>query len=239
VFGRNRFDGYARERRQIEELANARLSSTRSELFDFSAADADKDFYRSLHRLARLPTVRGNAVELLIDGDATFDSIEAGCAAPATTFSSSSTYCATMVSDGGSAPYWRSVPAPACASTSSTTRSARAAFPRSWLYRELVRAGVRIAAFNTTQGRRNRLQLNFRNHRKVVVVDSRDAWIGGHNVGDRVSRSQSPKRAVARYARTPARPGGDRRRADLRHGLAVGDPRAAGNRLAPRTRGTG
>jgi cardiolipin synthase len=26
--------------------------------------------------------------------------------------------------------------------------------------------------------------LNFRNHRKVVVVDGRAAWIGGHNVGD-------------------------------------------------------
>lgn len=30
----------------------------------------------------------------------------------------------------------------------------------------------------------NRFQINFRNHRKVVVVDSKYAWIGGHNVGD-------------------------------------------------------
>jgi cardiolipin synthase len=41
-----------------------------------------------------------------------------------------------------------------------------------------------VAAFNTTQGRRrNRFQLNFRNHRKIVVVDGEYAWIGGHNVG--------------------------------------------------------
>jgi cardiolipin synthase len=30
----------------------------------------------------------------------------------------------------------------------------------------------------------NRFQLNFRNHRKIVVVDGRIALIGGHNVGD-------------------------------------------------------
>jgi cardiolipin synthase len=43
---------------------------------------------------------------------------------------------------------------------------------------------VKVSAFNTTQGRRNRFQLNFRNHRKIVVVDGAEAWIGGHNVGD-------------------------------------------------------
>jgi cardiolipin synthase len=30
----------------------------------------------------------------------------------------------------------------------------------------------------------NRFQLNFRNHRKMVVVDGTTGWIGGHNVGD-------------------------------------------------------
>jgi cardiolipin synthase len=46
------------------------------------------------------------------------------------------------------------------------------------------RAGVEVSAFNTTQGHRNRFQLNFRNHRKIVVVDGREAYVGGHNVGD-------------------------------------------------------
>ena len=30
----------------------------------------------------------------------------------------------------------------------------------------------------------NRFQLNFRNHRKVVVTDGHSGWIGGHNVGN-------------------------------------------------------
>ncbi len=78
VLGRNRFEGYLRERQQIEAMAEAKLRATRSELLDFKADDANADFYRSLHRLARLPTVRGNEVELLVDGQATFDSIAAG-----------------------------------------------------------------------------------------------------------------------------------------------------------------
>ncbi len=41
-----------------------------------------------------------------------------------------------------------------------------------------------MRAFHSTQGPANRFQLNFRNHRKIVVVDGRAAWVGGANVGD-------------------------------------------------------
>ncbi len=50
--------------------------------------------------------------------------------------------------------------------------------------RDLREAGVRIRPFNTTRGPRNRFQLNFRNHRKIVVIDGKSAFVGGHNVGD-------------------------------------------------------
>ena len=52
-------------------------------------------------------------------------------------------------------------------------------------YREELReAGVAVSEFGTTQGWGNRFQLNFRNHRKIVVVDGRLGYVGGHNVGD-------------------------------------------------------
>jgi cardiolipin synthase len=52
-------------------------------------------------------------------------------------------------------------------------------------YIEALRvAGVEVSSFKPTQGRRNRFQLNFRNHRKMVVVDGVTGWVGGHNVGD-------------------------------------------------------
>lgn len=49
---------------------------------------------------------------------------------------------------------------------------------------ELRRGGVRVSAFQTTRGKSNRFQINFRNHRKIVVVDGIEAFVGGHNVGD-------------------------------------------------------
>lgn len=49
---------------------------------------------------------------------------------------------------------------------------------------ELRAAGVQISSFNSTKGWRNRFQLNFRNHRKLVVVDGNAAFVGGMNIGD-------------------------------------------------------
>jgi cardiolipin synthase A/B len=49
---------------------------------------------------------------------------------------------------------------------------------------ELESAGVRVAPFHSTRGHGNRFQLNFRNHRKLVVVDGERGWIGGLNIGD-------------------------------------------------------
>jgi cardiolipin synthase A/B len=47
----------------------------------------------------------------------------------------------------------------------------------------LTRGGVAIHPF-ATERRSNRFQLNFRNHRKIVVVDGWIGFVGGLNVGD-------------------------------------------------------
>ncbi|MEC5127795.1 cardiolipin synthase [Verrucomicrobiales bacterium BCK34] len=44
--------------------------------------------------------------------------------------------------------------------------------------------GVEIHEFHSTQGPSNRFQINFRNHRKIVIVDGAIGFVGGHNVGD-------------------------------------------------------
>lgn len=48
---------------------------------------------------------------------------------------------------------------------------------------ELIAAGGQIRAFGSPGRFRNRFQLNFRNHRKIVVVDGKTGFAGGHNVG--------------------------------------------------------
>ncbi|MBS2037012.1 cardiolipin synthase [bacterium] len=51
--------------------------------------------------------------------------------------------------------------------------------------RKLRDAGVKAWPFRTARGFRHSLQFNFRNHRKLVVVDGKVALVGGMNIGDR------------------------------------------------------
>ena len=51
-------------------------------------------------------------------------------------------------------------------------------------FRELKEAGVECYPFGRTRRWWSRVQLNFRNHRKIIVIDGNDAFIGGANVGD-------------------------------------------------------
>ncbi len=50
------------------------------------------------------------------------------------------------------------------------------------LVRDFTQAGVKLAPFNSSNGR-GRLQINFRNHRKIIVVDGKVGYVGGHNIG--------------------------------------------------------
>ncbi len=49
---------------------------------------------------------------------------------------------------------------------------------------KLIDAGIDIRPFHTRQGWINRFQINFRNHRKLILVDGKSALVGGLNVGN-------------------------------------------------------
>ncbi|WP_430462095.1 cardiolipin synthase [Thalassolituus sp. LLYu03] len=53
---------------------------------------------------------------------------------------------------------------------------------RSFL-QQLDASGVRVSRFNPLQ-LRNRAQLNFRNHRKLLICDGAIGYVGGYNLGD-------------------------------------------------------
>jgi len=48
----------------------------------------------------------------------------------------------------------------------------------------MEREGMKVRYFMGEAGNTNRFQLNFRNHRKIVVVDGKRGFLGGLNVGD-------------------------------------------------------
>jgi cardiolipin synthase len=185
VFGRNKFDGYLEQRDEIEK-ESLRLIRQTSGLIEQHIVPVSNDtpLYASLFNLARMPATTGNRVELLIDGQQTFNSLLEGLAT-AEKFIMFQFYI--IRGDDLGRRLCRILADKAKAGVKVFLlydEIGSRSFAGTRIHKQLEMTGVRVAPFNTTQGRRNRFQLNFRNHRKNVVVDGKFAWIGGHNVGD-------------------------------------------------------
>jgi cardiolipin synthase len=184
VFGRDRFMGYVSARRSgSPELDALREELSRSAAFPDPAGKRPEEHLAVLERLAGMPFTGGNAMSLLVDGEATFKAIYEAV-------DQARDYVLVqffIIHDDQAGQDFKDRLAAAAA------RGVRVlllydeigchALPSAYLA-ELRRAGVDARAFNTTKGWRNRLQVNFRNHRKIVVADGRVAFVGGHNVGD-------------------------------------------------------
>jgi len=186
ILGRSNFLGYVTARRVGLNNMPPILQETRALVSDFMIPDSPTRNAPALlaaERLAGLPFLRGNSVDLLVDGDATFESILAG-------IDLSKDYVLFQFFIVHDDEIGRAV-------KDRLIRKAREGVRVYFLYDEvgshdlpksylddLRAAGVEAYDFHTRKGPRNRFQINFRNHRKVVVVDGKVAWIGGHNVGD-------------------------------------------------------
>ena len=184
VLGRTKFNGYVSARqgklREIAGVGDEALAAAREFVHEHEHPTSAG---HAAERLAGLPYLRGNAVDLLIDGAATFESIFAGIAAARDYI----LFQSFIIHDDrlGRELKQRLV--------ARAHAGVRVNFlydeigchrlPRRYLD-ELRAAGVEVFDFHTQKGIRNRFQINFRNHRKIVVVDGRVAWVGGHNVGD-------------------------------------------------------
>ena len=184
ILGRSKFQGYVTARRsklaevqQVEEAYHARL------IEEDLAAHPDRQRRLLVEQLAMLPITRGNDAELLVNGDATFQSIFEGIAR-AKDYVLVQFYIIHDDSVGRELKERlldRAKAGVRCLVLYDEVGSGD--LPESYVD-ELNQAGVSILPFNTRQGRTNRFQINFRNHRKIVVVDGREAWVGGLNVGD-------------------------------------------------------
>ncbi len=187
IFGRNRFHGYLETvRRGMADPANqAAVHQFMERLRGFQTdlpPDRAGDFTMLAH-LTRTPYTRGNGLTLLVDGAATFTAIFAA-------IDTANHYILVeffiIKDDDLGRELHRRLLAKAAAGVAVRLlydEIGSHALPRRYV--ETLRAGgVAVSAFHSTQGQRNRFQLNFRNHRKIVVVDGQIAFVGGLNVGD-------------------------------------------------------
>ncbi|MGV8916854.1 MAG: cardiolipin synthase [Pseudomonas sp.] len=187
VFGRSSFDAYIKARRQanqemrlaigdlnwrpwIEEAVTARRSAAYASL-------------RAMPKLGRMPCLANNEVKLLINGEATFaaifEAIRNAKQAVLIQF--------FIIHDDDLGRHLQALLLEKAAQGVAVyvlyDRVGSHKLPASYS-NTLREGGVQIKAFATRRGWLNRFQVNFRNHRKIVVVDGVCGFVGGHNVGD-------------------------------------------------------
>ena len=182
IFGCSKFEGYVKARRSgTSEIHHVFHEAARHALDRGLFVTDSKPEHRVLERLVRMPFTKHTRVRLLVDGEETFRAIFAG-------IESARDYILVqffIVHDDELGNELKS------RLLAKVAEGVRIYFlydeigchqlPSRFLG-ELRVAGVQIYPFHSN--RRNRFQINFRNHRKIVVVDGRVAYVGGLNVGD-------------------------------------------------------
>jgi len=185
IFGESRFSGYTMAGTgKVPEL-DAALRRVQEAIAEFGTEFPAK--YRDADQLANalrgLPVVAGNQTRLLIDGDQAFPAIFEA-------LDTAREYAVVqfyIIHDDGLGQELKK------RLLAAAQRGVRCwllydkvgakGLPDSYV-QELERAGVQVQAFVTNRQFGRRFQMNFRNHRKLVMVDGRIAFIGGLNIGD-------------------------------------------------------
>lgn len=186
VFGRSRFDAYIKARRHADKQMHQAMAALNwrpwvDEALSASASPASRQL-RALPRLGRMPCLANNQVQLLIDGEAAFAEILAALASARQVI----LLQFFIIRDDLLGRRLQSLLLERAAAGVQVyvlyDGVGSHALPR--YFSDTMRAGgIQVHAFTTGGGLLSRFQLNFRNHRKIVVVDGECGFLGGLNVG--------------------------------------------------------
>jgi len=190
VFGDSDFENYVTTRKaglgavrpMARALVNAIEKNSETEQNAAMKSEASS-LMETLSNLSTLPVTTGNKVELLVDGKNTFESIFDAIDA-------AEKYILVQFYIIRADELGRQL-------QEKLIRKARSGVRVYLLYddygslgldgkftEDLRKAGVKVSSFMNIGDDANRFQLNYRNHRKLVVVDGKTAFVGGQNVGD-------------------------------------------------------
>jgi cardiolipin synthase len=184
IFGRSRFQGYVSARRSRDLKMLGIVGEVESKAAEY-CVDLGQQFgeARVLEDLAHLPFLRGNDTRLLIDGERTFEAIFDA-------IDRAEEYVLAeffIVNDDKLGRDFKdhlvNAASRGCQVYLLYDDVGSQRLTRAYL-QELRSGGVHVTGMKTTRGWANRFQLNFRNHRKIVVIDGHQAFVGGLNVGD-------------------------------------------------------
>lgn len=185
IFGESRFSGYTLAGSGESEALDEALMRTQAALVPFAASLGEqyKDAERLALSLRDLPPTRGNRTKLLVDGEQTFSAIFEAMNG-AKEFVVVQFYIVheddlgrelkkcLLDASGRGVRCWLLY-----------DQVGSKGLPESFV-NELTMAGVSVEDFVTNRQFGRHFQMNFRNHRKLVLVDGHTAFLGGLNAGD-------------------------------------------------------
>ncbi|MCA0873320.1 cardiolipin synthase [Seohaeicola saemankumensis] len=178
--GHHRISGYQVSRRESKRVIDG--------IRDFATTHApDPEVspvpFGPFEHCADMPVLRGNAMDLLINGEQTFDAIFDA-------IDDAKSYVLVqfyIIHDDtiGRALRDRLIAAAKRGLTVRLLTDGVGSYSLPASYLDTLRAGgVTVADPGAAPGPRHRFQINYRNHRKTVVIDGNSGFTGGLNVGD-------------------------------------------------------
>jgi cardiolipin synthase len=182
--GRNKFHGYTEVLRSALAKHQDLIRNSYSEVIEYKLSPEKLTALQHLAETLRaIPFTSGNAAELLIDGQQTYAAMLAAIAS-AKDYILLQSY---IVNDDEVGDRFKQALI-ACAARGIRICVLYDEIGSNKLSRPYLNSlrhhAVQVSAFHTTKGRGNRFQINFRNHRKILVVDGDIAFVGGLNIGD-------------------------------------------------------
>ncbi|MFL1453903.1 cardiolipin synthase [Marinobacter sp. GN3S48] len=185
LFGRNRFGGYVRARRMGDAALTDLLNHFEQQTTTLSHPGNEHfgDEFQVLCKLGRQPFTSNNHCTLLKDGEATFDSVF-DAMENARHYILLEFY---IIRSDKVGQRIKSILKRKLAEGVQVwflyDDIGSVWLPRTYL-KELAHAGARVASFGDGNIRRRRFQINFRNHRKLLLCDGNIGFVGGINLGD-------------------------------------------------------
>ena len=184
ILGRTRFASDVNIRRERDETLRKLVDSMHERLLELEVGIPQDDVFEKAARiLGGLPFTRGNRLELLINGESGFERILSAIE------NARESLCVNFFivkNDRIGRRFQRALIERALAGVRVYflfDEIGSHKLPARYL-EELRQAGVHCVSFGTNRYWWSRLQINFRNHSKLVVCDGKTAFIGGLNVGD-------------------------------------------------------
>lgn len=184
LFGRRKFSGYVQAKRSGDRtVKHHSLTVVRDRLLPFRTEPVGRsNFARAIESLSGMFFTRCNSVELLINGQECFASIFEAIAA-------AQEYILVQFFIIHDDELGRKLQQALIEKSQAGIRCSLLydgvgsfSLPHSYITK-LQQAGVEVRSFRSATGKGSRFQINFRNHRKIVIVDGRVGFAGGHNVG--------------------------------------------------------